>query len=127
VEPLDRAVALLEKLTTEFPGVADYWRDLADCHRGRDYAYKKINKIDMAYEEGRAEARIRERLAAEFPNVADYRRELARKYTELGLSLEDRNADEAEGLHRKSLNVWDQVRKDFPEVPGDWYGRARAH
>src|SRR5262249_29995088 len=32
LEPLERATALLEGLTAEFPGVADYWRDLAMCH-----------------------------------------------------------------------------------------------
>jgi tetratricopeptide (TPR) repeat protein len=127
VEPWGRATALLEQLTAQFPRVADYWRDLAMCHRERNYAYSQINKTDMAYEEGRAEFRIREKLAAEFPNVPDFRRELARTYTEFGLSHQDSNANDAEALHRKSLAIWEQLGKDFPEVPGDWYGRGRSH
>jgi serine/threonine protein kinase/Flp pilus assembly protein TadD len=127
VEPWGRATALLEKLTAEFARVADYWRDLAECHRERGYAYSQINKTEMAYEDGRAEFRIHEKLTAEFPNVPDIRRELARTYTEFGLSLEERSAGEAEVLHRKAVDVWDRLRKDFPELPGDLYGTARGH
>jgi eukaryotic-like serine/threonine-protein kinase len=127
VEPWGRATALLEQLTAEFPRVADYWRDLAMCHRERGYAYSNLNQVDMAYQEGRAEFRVREKLATEYPNVPDLRRELARTYTEFGLNHQDSNANEAEALHRKSLAIWEQLGMDFPELPGDWYGRARSH
>jgi serine/threonine-protein kinase len=126
LEPWERASALLEGLTAEFPGVADYWRDLAACHRGKEqvYSLEYVNDGDRAAEASRAELRIREKLAAEFPNVPDYRRELARKYSEFGVRLEERSASEGEVLHRKALDIWDRLRRDFPEVPEDWYGRA---
>jgi serine/threonine protein kinase/Flp pilus assembly protein TadD len=127
VEPLERATALLEQITAEFPGVADYWRDLAMSHRETAYVCSRVNEHERSLLEDRAELRIREKLAADFPAVPDYRRELARKYTEDGLHLEQTNANGAEGLHRKALAIWEQVRKDSPESPGDWSGEANSH
>jgi serine/threonine protein kinase/predicted Zn-dependent protease len=113
LENVNQAAILLEKLTTEFPGVPEYWRDLASCYRARD--------------ERPAELPIREKLATTYPNVPEYRRELARTYTELGIFFQERDANESERLHRKALGVMEQLGKDFPEVPADWYARARSH
>jgi tetratricopeptide (TPR) repeat protein len=86
-----QAVAVLRKLTTEFPDVPAYRQDLA---RG----YLNLGELGLdtgRYKEAKAPLRsavtLLEKLVTEYPDRPAYRRELARGYTRLGEFLERTN------------------------------------
>jgi tetratricopeptide (TPR) repeat protein len=128
VEARRAAIALLERLSVEFPRVPEYREDLAQCHGELGQALLQRPGYLEGIAECLKEVEIRERLAADFPAVPDYRRKLALAHAEAGNGyglLE--MVLEAESQHRQALRHWERLRAEFPDVPEDRPGSARIH
>jgi tetratricopeptide (TPR) repeat protein/predicted Ser/Thr protein kinase len=109
------AVRLYEKLSGDFPDVADYRRNLAkSCHI---FGVRMVNQGKLA--EGETACRqgvaLQEKLTADFPAVARYRRDLANGLRILGFALQTlgNNAD-AEAVYRRSIALLEKLSADFP-------------
>ena len=99
------------------------------CHRGKELVYSQSQQ-DRQGPRGRPR-RVRAS-ARSWPPSSPTSRTIAGSLPgttpSLGLSLEERNAER--GRRSPSGKPWTsgiRLRKDFPEVPGDWYGRAESH
>jgi eukaryotic-like serine/threonine-protein kinase len=123
-----QAIALLEKLSSEFPQVPEYRESLAYCHGELGLGLSRRTHFDEGIQERRKEVALREKLAADFPTVPDYRRKLALAHTDLGNVIWPAGrAREAEHHYRQALIHWDKLRADFPGVPEDRKGLAHIH
>jgi serine/threonine protein kinase len=120
-----RALALQEKLVTEYPAVTDY---RYDCLR----SLKTLGRLLMAVERPEeAEATLRqadtiaEKLVAEAPTVHYYRGMLAYVQISLGeLFSKTGQLDDAVTAYRDTARTLNALVADFPDVPG--YARHRA-
>jgi serine/threonine-protein kinase len=94
-----------------------YRSELARTLRNLGMAQKTLGRADAA-EKALAEAnRIWQELTAKVPEVPEHRRDLARSHALLGDALRDTNAKKAEEHYGQSIQVLDQLAKDFPSVP----------
>jgi tetratricopeptide (TPR) repeat protein len=127
-EPWRQAIALLEKLSTQFPQVAEYRENLAYCYGELGLGLSRRRRLQEGIEERRKEVDLREKLASDFPTVPDYRRKLAIAHTDLGnVFWPAARVQEAEHHYCQALIHWDKLRADFPEVPEDRKGLAHLH
>jgi tetratricopeptide (TPR) repeat protein len=122
------AIALLERLTAEFPHVPEYRENLADCHGELGLGLSRIRRLEQGIEERLKEVDLREKLASDFPTVADYRRKLAIAHTDLAnVFWPAERLQDVEHHCRQALIHWEKLRADFPELPEDRKGLAHIH
>jgi tetratricopeptide (TPR) repeat protein/predicted Ser/Thr protein kinase len=124
-----QAVAVLDELSSQFPNVPEYRRNLAGALFSLGVLLK--NEIEDKAEALKAYRRaidLRATLVAEFPNVPAYRRELAHNYTDLGLVLGDLDHhDESVAELRQGLALRQQLADEFPAAPVYREDLAHAH
>lgn len=103
----DRAVQLLEQLVTEFPGVAEYRVDLAECYAmqavSREHLQRAVEMIDALH---------RER-----PDEPEYAATLARILFQVSRSYEreSRHQDASDAILR-AATLQDELARRFPDV-----------
>jgi serine/threonine protein kinase/tetratricopeptide (TPR) repeat protein len=123
------AVALLEKLVGDFPGVPAYREGLA---RSRALLANRLYWAAKYEECMRLRRRVLadyEKLAADFPTVPAYQRGVAAAHTDLGNGLKDSlgRLPEAESEFRQALAGLGQVQVNFPKEPADQTLVAHCH
>ena len=122
--PMRQAIALLEKLAADFPGVPSYREELVHCRTALSRRCYWARRHEESVRLRRQALADWEKLAADFPTVPHYQRELALAHTWLGNAL---NASagrplEAEKHYRQALDIWMKVRASFPKEPEDRWG-----
>jgi tetratricopeptide (TPR) repeat protein len=123
-----QAIALLERLSTQFPQVPEYRENLAYCFGELGLGLTRRGRLQQGIAERRKEVDLMEKLASDFPTVPDYRRKLAIAHTDLGNAVSPAERfQEAEYHHRRALTHWEKLRADFPQVPEDRKGLAHIH
>src|SRR5262249_54533415 len=80
----DRALALWQELTEEFPAVPDYRRDLAVSHNGLGIALRELDQSAAAEHHYRRALEIMTSLAADFPGQPEYLANAADTHHNLG-------------------------------------------
>jgi tetratricopeptide (TPR) repeat protein len=114
----ERARAIFERLTTDFPAVPHYRQELATSHSGLGQLLRNLGKATEAEAAYRAALAIDERLVADFPAVPEYRRALAASYTNVGVVLDvSGRRSEAEKAYRAAIELQKQLAADFPAEP----------
>jgi tetratricopeptide (TPR) repeat protein len=113
-----QALAIQEKLVTEFPSVPRYRGILAVSHGSLGLLLVnqgKRNEAEAAYRQALA---LREKLVDDFPNMPEFRRDLAGSKGNLGLLLAGQGKlTEAEAIYRQALAIQEKLAADFPNVP----------
>jgi tetratricopeptide (TPR) repeat protein len=114
-----QALALPEKLASDFPGVPRYREELARSHNNLGNLLSDLGKRPEAEAEYRQALALQEKLATDFPTLPQYREQLARSYNNLGNLLRDLGKrPEAEAQYRRALALRERLATDFPTVPG---------
>jgi serine/threonine protein kinase len=127
-EPWRQAITLFEKLTSEFPAVAEYRDNLADCHARIAEVMSRRGQVEEGISERRRALDLREKLASDFPTVTEYRRKLALLHTSMGqIYATAERVQEAEHQFRQGLVHREKLQADFPEVPEDSNGLIAIH
>jgi serine/threonine protein kinase/tetratricopeptide (TPR) repeat protein len=114
------ALAARVKLATEFPGVVEHQRDLAQTFNDLGQRLLKDPKQRAeALASFRAALKVQEDLVKALPTVAAaYRENLANNYSHLGILLtESGQWSEAADAHKAELTHREKLAKDFPDVP----------
>jgi serine/threonine protein kinase len=125
---LRQSIALLERLTTEFPAVPAYREDLAHCREWLAFNLFLFNKNEESAEVRRLALTDWEKLAADSPTVPRYQQRLACAQTDGGNSLARLGRRvEAEKHFRQALATWKQVQVNFPHVPEDRLRVSHSH
>jgi tetratricopeptide (TPR) repeat protein len=123
-----KALAIQEKLLSEFPAIPEYRQDLARSHHSLGILLRGLGKRPEAEEHSRKALAIRQKLTSEFSAVPEYRHELALSHNNLGNLLKDLGKRaEAEKHYRKALNIREKLVSDFPAVPEYRQDLARGH
>jgi len=124
----EQAIALWEKLVTEFPAVPDYRRQLAGGYNNLGLLLKDLGKRAEAEEQYRRGLALQQELAAELPAVPEYRSELAASHNNLGnlLVIFGKRA-EAEEQYRSGLTIREKLAAEFPAVPNYRSDLASSH
>ena len=129
VAPGQQAVSLWEQLRKQYPDNVDYERKLA----GAMASLGVCQFFAKHYEEAAATTRrvisLWESLSRRHPTVVEYRRELASGHVDLANQLIQipGGTDEVEAHCRKSLEIWQQLREEFPDRIPIQEGEAHAH
>jgi serine/threonine protein kinase/tetratricopeptide (TPR) repeat protein len=132
-EPLRQAAHILERLSTEFPTVAEYRVDLALAYDRLAMQFgHPIGAGFVRWEGGIAERRkelaVREKLVDDFPTVPQYRDDLAYCHSGLGNCLvRVGQNEEAEQQYRQALAVLAKRQADFPNFGQHLGYLAHAH
>ncbi|MEO2091811.1 MAG: protein kinase, partial [Gemmataceae bacterium] len=109
----ERAVLLLEPLSTEFPANAYYREELAACHTDLGLALTGLGKVDRAEVQYRKGLTLREKLVADWPTNPAYRINLAVSHGNLGNLFRYLGKwDDAERQFRKAIAVQEQIDSD---------------
>jgi serine/threonine protein kinase len=124
-----QAVALLEKLVGDFPGVPAYREGLARSCESLAYRLFWATKYEECMQLRCRVLADYEKLAADFPTVPAYQRAMAGAHTDLGNALKDAvgRLPEAEHQFRQALAVLGKVRVNFPKEPEDQALVAHCH
>ena len=114
----ERAVALQERLVTDFPAVPGYRRDLAASHLNLGGLLLYLGQRTKAEEHYRKALALWEELAAQFPAAAELFRDLANCHNNLAILLAEagKRAEAAEH-YRKGLTIWEKLVTAFPDNP----------
>jgi tetratricopeptide (TPR) repeat protein/tRNA A-37 threonylcarbamoyl transferase component Bud32 len=122
------AVAILEALTTEFPGQADYRQDLAAAENNLAIVLQAAGRPDGAEQAYRKALAAKAGLVADFAEVPAYRRELAGSLNNHGILLQTRNQSaDAEKDYREAITLFEKLAADFPDVADYQQELARTH
>jgi serine/threonine-protein kinase len=118
------ALAIQEKLAKDFPDTADYRNDLAKTYGNLSVLLTAMGRPsgpDSAESSCRAGLEIFQQLAADFPQDPEYRKDLAASHNNLGNLLNTvarlSGPDGAEAHARASLDVYEKLVADYPNVP----------
>jgi serine/threonine protein kinase len=122
-----QAVALFEALSSEFPSVPEYRRDLGVALFWLSVLLKNnIQDKQEALKMYRRSFDLRAELVDEFPTVPEYLSELAHCHVDLGLVLSDLGRhEEALAELRQGLDLRAQLASRFPDMFE--YREALAH
>jgi serine/threonine protein kinase/tetratricopeptide (TPR) repeat protein len=122
------AVGLLEELTLECPGQAEYREDLAHCYGHLEARYQGTGRWQKALEVHHKTLALREGLVAAFPGVYQYRIVLASALALHGGMLQaNGKRAEAEAAFRRAFRAHEQARIDFPKEPEGGAGLVQVH
>lgn len=115
-ENFDQALALFDRLVTEFPDHPDYRQNLARCHSDMGYAEGYfVWDSQERVEAFRQAVALQEKLTSEFREIAAYQRDLAESYGGLGNQLSCRaRFDEAEKVLRRALAICTELTEEHP-------------
>jgi serine/threonine protein kinase/Flp pilus assembly protein TadD len=115
-----QAVALLEKLSAEFPAVREYREDLAYSRSELAGRLMDANKHEERLEVCRLVLSDYKTLVADFPTVPRYHELLASAHTGLAMTLRDLGRyPEAEQNYRQAIAMLEKIRFEFPNAPLD--------
>jgi serine/threonine protein kinase/Flp pilus assembly protein TadD len=110
-----RAVELLGQLAVEFPGHADYRRDLANCYSNLAMLLQTTGRTGDAELYYRKAMELSEQLAREHPDVPEHRRNLARSYKDMGPLLKvSGQPEEAERYFRRAIELQEKLATTHP-------------
>ncbi|HTU92076.1 MAG TPA: tetratricopeptide repeat protein [Gemmataceae bacterium] len=113
--PVRAGLELLESLTAEFPDVAEYQKDLAECYNTQAVLCLETRQLKRAESAHRNCLNIRGQLARTQPGVADYQYMLAASHNNLGLVYRELGQyDRAEKAFHDALAIWDVLARDHP-------------
>ncbi len=122
------ALAELQTLAAEFPGVADHRKDLAMVHNNRGALLDQMNRPHDAETAYREALNLLKKLSADAPGVAAYRHSMVLSLQNQGHVLGDLGRPgDAEAAYREALAVARQLAADFPTVPDYRHGLAATH
>jgi len=126
---LRQAVAIQEKLVSEFPEVPVYRVDLAMSCGQLSYRLNWVAKNEECTQLRRRALADWEKLATEFPTDSAYQRHMASAHTDLANALKDAmgRPREAEQHFRQALAVLSKVQANFPTEPQDQALVAHCH
>jgi tetratricopeptide (TPR) repeat protein len=122
----EQAIALLSRLSKEYPANAEYRRELADAHNRLAEHRRTIGKYRDAVAERNKELRLRQRLAADHPEQPEYRRRVAITHIDVANVVLYVNSKAAEPHYREALAILDKLSRDFPNISKDYYGLSHA-
>src|SRR5262249_47643311 len=110
-----KAIAILEKLASDFPAVPVYHQELADNHNTLGNLLSIMGQWAEAEHQLRLALAIREKLAADFPAVPEYRVELGGCYCNFGLLVRN-GGKPAESLawFQKAINILTAAHENEP-------------
>ncbi|MBI3407627.1 MAG: serine/threonine protein kinase [Planctomycetes bacterium] len=116
-DAFERAIALQEALTYEFPESKAFRQDLANSYNWRGELYResggKLTDAELQYQTARA---LQEKLVAESAHEPAYRRELARSLYNLGIvHLDMGRPKEAEADLDSAIELLGQLRTAGPQ------------
>jgi serine/threonine protein kinase len=110
------AIALQEKLVTDFPEEAAYRQDLADSFNNRGNLLSEIGRAEEAEAAYRNALTIREKLAAGLPTSPLFRQQSAAAHHNLGTLLADLGrSKEAQEAYQEALVRIEGLVADFPD------------
>ncbi|MCI0456688.1 MAG: serine/threonine-protein kinase [Gemmataceae bacterium] len=105
-----------ERLVRDFPGQADYARDLGELQHALGLALFALGQEQAAEKAHRRGVEVLEGLTSRFPNDPTHRRGLANQWRGLGsLLLHSGRWKEAESAARRSLELLDQLTREDPD------------
>src|SRR5262249_33071314 len=112
-----QAIAVREKLATDFPAEARHRIDLANAHKDLgDFLKDDTDRPQEAVESLRQAVRRQERLLTDQPGEPDRREDLASSLNNLGIALRKAGqVREAEAAYRQSLGHWEKLAADKPD------------
>lgn len=112
------ALAIWEKLATDFPAVPMYHQGLAATQTNLGLLLTGLGQRSEAEAQYRSALALREKLIADFPAEPAYRQELGASHNNLGLLLKDLGQrQEGEEQYRKAVAIREKLAADFPAVP----------
>lgn len=112
------ALAIWEKLATDFPAVPMYHQGLAATQTNLGLLLTGLGQRSEAEAQYRSALALREKLIADFPAEPAYRQELGASHNNLGLLLKDLGQrQEGEEQYRKAVAIREKIAADFPAVP----------
>jgi tetratricopeptide (TPR) repeat protein len=112
-----KAMAILERLTEEFPADAEHRRLLLNAYHWLGQILKRTGRAQEAASLLQKNVTVSEQLVIDFPTVADYRNHLCQARCALGDVLEEAGQHaEAEQSYRRALDLARQLLADFPTV-----------
>jgi tetratricopeptide (TPR) repeat protein len=133
-EHFQQALAIRQKLASEFPAVHAYRGELAASYHNRaiwQAALGQRTGPDSAEEHYQRALTLREQLASEFPALPDYRKDLAINHTNLAVLLTDlgrrTGPNSADEHNRRALAILKALADEFPGVPAYRQALAGTH
>jgi tetratricopeptide (TPR) repeat protein/tRNA A-37 threonylcarbamoyl transferase component Bud32 len=115
--PLRAGLEILESLTAEYPLVAEYQIDLADCYNNLASLYLEMRQLDRAEKAHRESLTMRDQLARTHPGDAGYQDKVAGSHNNLGLVYRDLGRfDEAETALHDALAIWNILVRNHPRT-----------
>jgi tetratricopeptide (TPR) repeat protein len=124
---LNGAQALLRKLASEFPAVAQYPLELASVEYNLGMIAASANHPDQAVAAYKESVRLLEPLRLRFPKSPAYRMKLALAEVALANAMRMTAPAEAEGSVRKALEEQSAVLAQYPGVPEYELEVGRGH
>jgi tetratricopeptide (TPR) repeat protein len=123
-----KALAILEKLATDFPDVPEHRDSLALSYHHLGIRVARLGRPLEAEAAYRKSLAIEAKLVGDFPTVAMYRHWVALYRDNLGDFLKGMGRQsEAEEEYRKALVIYEKLANDFPTVPIHRYKLAASH
>jgi tetratricopeptide (TPR) repeat protein len=116
-EAYGQAVALLEKLSADYPGRPEFRRDLAAAHANRGLVLQAAGRSDQAETVYQEAEKLLQELIVEFPKEPQYKWDLAEGVNRRGLQAKARHAlAEATGFFNRAVVLFGELARDFPKV-----------
>jgi serine/threonine protein kinase len=108
-DPSRQAFALLQRLVADYPLVPEYRSDLADAYYGFPDHLENVLAALV----------IKRKLAADFPNRPEFRKALATHLTSVAIQYSHAVQDprKSEEFYRESLELFQELQKEFPDDP----------
>jgi tetratricopeptide (TPR) repeat protein len=111
----DQGISLLEELTAELPGVADYRKELAGCHSSRGRLLEVIGPPREAERAYRRALDLQEKLVSDDPEQPDYRHDQADTLDGLANVWKSTGQlQKAEKAYRQAVELGENLAADFP-------------
>lgn len=118
VQAFRQAVAIYERLATNWPGEPHYRDQLANCRDNLGNSLRNAEQYPEAEKLFRQALAIYKQLANEFPSRPRYQRARARTLNNLGILLRRTGrAQDAEAAYGEGLDIHKKLAKEAPESP----------
>jgi serine/threonine protein kinase len=107
-----QSIAILEKLSSEYPDVLEYQHQLGWSHFMLAWTFKNTGRLAEAETAFQQAASIYEKLLARKPEEPDYRSEMVNIYANVGHSMRERGRlMEAERAFRRSIEMYEMYQR----------------
>jgi serine/threonine protein kinase len=112
----DKALAVREKLSADFPDIPAFRQDLADSHNIYGKVFTDVGRLAEASSQFRKGMAIQESLVTDFPDEPTYREGLGLILNNLGsLYVEQGKTVESKEMFQKGLVIKEKLVADFPD------------